>query len=101
MEEALVPSIPIPAHTGRPRADDRRIPSNGICMYVLLSGCRWMDMICLQSMAPSKQFGNDIRSEVEYQRRMDKINIMNSLISRGYTSGLIINIDDLSEIVTL
>lgn len=25
-----------------------------------------------------------------------KINIMNSLISRGYTSGLIINIDDLS-----
>jgi hypothetical protein len=25
-----------------------------------------------------------------------KINIMNSLISRGYASGLIINIDDLS-----
>lgn len=25
-----------------------------------------------------------------------KINIMNSLISRGYTSGLIINIDNLS-----
>ena len=67
----------------------------GSCMYVLLSGCRWMDMICLQSMAPSKQFGNDIRSEVEYQGVWNR-NIMNSLISRGYTSGLIINIDDLS-----
>ena len=33
----------------------------------------WMDgWICLQSMAPSKQFGNDIRSEVEYQRCMEK-----------------------------
>ena len=57
----LVPSIPVPAHTGRPRADDGRSTINGI-LYVLLSGCRWMDMICLQSMAPSKQFGNDIRS---------------------------------------
>ena len=33
------------------------------------------------------------RQEVEYQRCME--NIMNSLISRGYTSGLI-NIDDFS-----
>jgi hypothetical protein len=33
--------------------------------------------------------------EVEYQR-CGKINIMNSLISRGYTSGLINNMDDLS-----
>ena len=71
------------------------ITSMGYCMYVLLSGCRWMNMICLQSMAPSKQFGNDIRSG-GVSKVYGKINIMNSLISRGYTSGLIINIDDLS-----
>jgi hypothetical protein len=51
-----------------------------------------MDMICLQSMAPSKQFGNDIGSEVKWSgvsKVYVKINIMNSLISRGYTSGLL------------
>jgi len=59
----LVPSIPAPVHTGRPRADDRST-INGI-LYVLMSGCRygWMD-ICLQSMAPTKQFGNGTRSGV-------------------------------------
>lgn len=57
----LVPSIPTPAYTGRPRADDRST-INGI-LYVLMSGCRWMD-ICLQSMAPTKQFGNGTRSGV-------------------------------------
>jgi len=34
----LVPSIPAPAHTGRPRADDRST-INGI-LYVLMSGCK-------------------------------------------------------------
>jgi len=38
----LVPSIPLPAYTGRPRADDRSC-INGM-LYVLMSGCRWMDM---------------------------------------------------------
>ena len=71
------------------------VPSMGSCMYVLLNGCRWMNKICLQSMAPSKQFGNDIRRS-GVSKVYGKINIMNSLISRGYTSGLIINIDDLS-----
>jgi transposase len=37
----LVPSIPLPAYTGRPRADDRNY-INGI-LYVLMSGCRWME----------------------------------------------------------
>jgi len=86
----LVPSIPVPAHTGRPRADDRST-INGI-LYVLLSGCRWME--CLQSMAHTKQFGDDTRSGVS--KMYGKINIMNSLISCGYTSGLINNMDDLS-----
>jgi len=39
MEEAVVPSIPVPAHTGRPRADDSRSIINGI-LYVCPFG--WM-----------------------------------------------------------
>ncbi|HET7390216.1 MAG TPA: transposase [Nitrososphaeraceae archaeon] len=34
----LVPSIPAPAHTGRPRADNDRSTINGILYYVLTSG---------------------------------------------------------------
>jgi len=34
--------LPPRARTGRPRADDRRV-INGI-LYVLITGCRWMDM---------------------------------------------------------
>jgi hypothetical protein len=45
-------------------------------------------------MAHTKQFGDDTRSGVS--NVYGKINIMNSLISRGYTSGLINNMDDLS-----
>jgi hypothetical protein len=45
-------------------------------------------------MAHIKQFGDDTRSGVS--KVYGKINIMNSLISRGYTSGLINNMDDLS-----
>jgi|SRR5689334_8444723 transposase len=86
----LVPSIPVPAHTGRPRADDRST-INGI-LYVLLSGCRWMDM-------PPKYgsyktvWGRHKKWSI---KGVWKINIMNSLISCGYTSGLINNMDDLS-----
>jgi len=38
----LAPLMPTPAHTGRPRADDRRT-LNGI-LYVLSTGCRWEDL---------------------------------------------------------
>jgi len=34
--------LPPKAKTGRPRADDRMV-LNGI-LYVLVTGCRWMDM---------------------------------------------------------
>ena len=37
----LLPSIPAPAHTGRPRADDMSA-IDGI-LHVLMSECRWMD----------------------------------------------------------
>jgi transposase len=38
----IVPFLPPPAHTGRPRADDRRT-LEGI-LYVLITGCRWQDL---------------------------------------------------------
>jgi transposase len=38
----IEPLLPPKAETGRPRADDRKT-INGI-LYVLVTGCRWMDM---------------------------------------------------------
>jgi len=40
--EFIEPLLPRKARTGRPRADDRMI-IDGI-LYVLTTGCRWMDM---------------------------------------------------------
>ena len=40
--DLIKPSLPNLAHTGRSRADDRTV-INGV-LYVLMSGCRWMDM---------------------------------------------------------
>jgi transposase len=38
----ISPLLPLPARTGRPRADDRRT-IDGI-LYVLITGCRWQDL---------------------------------------------------------
>src|SRR5215469_6450503 len=38
----IQPLLPPPAHTGRPRADNRRT-IEGI-LYVLITGCRWQDL---------------------------------------------------------
>jgi len=38
----IKPLLPPMSRVGRPRADDRRV-INGI-LYVLTTGCRWMDM---------------------------------------------------------
>lgn len=40
--EKIQPMLPPPAHTGRPRADDRST-INGI-FYVLSNRCRWRDI---------------------------------------------------------
>jgi len=40
--EVIKPLLPPRSRVGKPRADDRRI-INGI-LYVLTTGCRWMDM---------------------------------------------------------
>jgi transposase len=39
--ELIRPLLPPRAKVGRPRADDRKV-LNGI-LYVLTTGCRWMD----------------------------------------------------------
>lgn len=84
----LIPSIPSHSHTGRPRANDRSTV-NGI-LYVLMSGCRWMDM-------PPKYGSYKTVWERHKKWSIKGIwkNMMNSLVSRGYNFGLI-NIDDLS-----
>jgi len=59
-------------------------------LYVLMSGCRWMDM-------PTK-YGSYKTVWERHKKWSDKgvwKNIMNSQVSRRYTSGLI-KIDDLS-----
>jgi transposase len=38
----IMPHLPRPAKTGRPRADDRTM-INAI-MFVLITGCRWIDL---------------------------------------------------------
>jgi transposase len=83
----LVPSIPLPAYTGRPRADDRNC-INGM-LYVLMSGCRWMDM-------PTKygSYKTVWERHKKWSVKGTWKNMMKSLVSRG-SSGLI-KIDDLS-----
>jgi|ERR671930_2125921 transposase len=87
----LVPSIPAHAYTGRPRADDRSSTINGI-LYVLISGCRWMD-----GYMPPKYGSYKTVWERHKKWSIKDVwkNIMNSLVSCGYTSRLM-NIDDLS-----
>src|SRR4051812_40057808 len=89
----LVPSIPAPAHTGRPRADDRSA-INGI-LYVLMSGCRygWMDGYMPPKYGSYKTVWE--RHNKKWSIKGVWKNIMNSLVSCSYASGLI-NIDDLS-----
>ena len=45
----IEPHVPLPAKTGRPRDEDRKI-INGI-IYVLITGCRWSEM--------PKKYGDD------------------------------------------
>jgi hypothetical protein len=65
----LVPSIPAPAHTGRPRADDRSSTINGI-LYVLMSG--YVDGWIYASKVWLVQNSLGTAQEVEYQRCMEK-----------------------------
>jgi len=54
--------IPKPAHTGRPRSNDRMI-LNGI-IYVLISGCRWSEM--------PKRYGDDSTANLRLRKWQQK-----------------------------
>jgi len=86
--DLIKPSLPNLAHTSRPRVDDRTV-INGV-LYVLMSGCRWMDM-------PSK-YGSHKTVWERHKKWSEKgvwKHIMDSLVSHGYQKG-IINVNDLS-----
>ncbi len=82
------PHLPPPARTGRPRNDDRGTV-NGI-IYVLTTGCRWMDMPARYGSHKSvwerhKRWSND----GTWKRVMD------ALVATGYSMG-VIDMDTLS-----
>ena len=86
--EFIIPHVPPKAHTGRPREDDRTT-INGI-LYVLMTGCRWMDM-------PSR-YGSHKTVWERHKKWSEKgvwRAIMDSLVSHGYRTGLV-DADDLS-----
>ncbi len=86
--ELLEPFLPPPARTGRPRNDDRRTV-DGI-LYVLTTGCRWMDMP--EKYGPHKSVWERHKkwSENGTWKR-----VMDALVARGYSEG-IVKVDSLS-----
>ena len=89
----IEPLLPSRASTGRPRADDRAT-MNGI-LFVLITGCRWMDM-------PSR-YGSYVTawrrlrrwSEEDIWRR-----ILDELIAKGHAMGSL-NLDKVAVDSTL
>ncbi|MEM3398004.1 MAG: transposase [Nitrososphaerota archaeon] len=78
--ELIRPLLPPMAKTGRPRVNDRLV-LNGI-LYVLITGCRWMDM-------PSK-YGHYSTAFRRLKRWMELgvwKEILNALISKDYSTG--------------
>jgi len=82
------PYLPPRARTGRPRNDDRST-INGI-LYILITGCRWMDM-------PGK-YGS-YKTVWERHKKWSENGtwkrIMDSLVAKGYSEGKV-NVDSLS-----
>jgi transposase len=78
--ELIRPHLPPRAKVGRPRADDRRV-LNGI-LYVLTTGCRWMDM--------PKRYGHYStawRRLKRWEREGVWSKIVEALASKGYSMG--------------
>ncbi len=74
--------LPPPASTGRPRIDDRTT-INGI-LYVLTTGCRWMDM--------PKRYGDDStvhRRLKQWQQDGTWKKILDAARKTAYVSGVI------------
>lgn len=49
--QRIAPLLPMPARTGRPRADDRHVIE--AILFVLKSGCRWADLPTEYGIHPS------------------------------------------------
>jgi transposase len=76
--EFIRPLIPPPAKEGRPRADDRRTV-NAI-MYVLATGCRWMDL-------PEK-YGDEVTAWRRLRRWEEQgvwVNLLDAIIDQEYS----------------
>jgi transposase len=86
--KVIEPHLPPPARTGRPRNDDR-VTIDGI-VYVLTTGCRWMDM-------PTKYGSHKSVWERHKNWGLDGTwkRVMDALVAKGYSMG-IINMDSLS-----
>jgi transposase len=78
--ELIRPLLPPRAKVGRPRADDRKV-LNGI-LYVLTTGCRWMDM--------PKRYGH-YSTAWRRLKRWEKegvwSRVVKALASKGYSMG--------------
>jgi transposase len=77
----IEPLLPPKAREGRPRSDDRRT-INGI-MYVLTTGCRWMDL-------PAKEYGpkSTVHDRLKDWEKLGVWKkIMDSIVSSGYLQG--------------
>jgi len=84
----IEPHLPPPARTGRPRNDDRATV-NGI-LYILITGCRWMDM-------PAK-YGSHKSVWERHKKWSEKgtwERIMDALAAKGYSEGKV-KVDSLS-----
>ena len=78
----IEPHLPPPARTGRPRNDDRKTV-DGI-IYVLTTGCRWMDLPPKYGSHKSVWERHKIWSEDGTWKR-----VMDALVARGYGMGTI------------
>ena len=80
--------IPKPAHTGRPRSNDRKITNGIIC--VLASGCRWSEM--------PKRYGDDSTANLRLRQWQQKgvwKKVLKSAIQSAHRSGKI-NLQNIS-----
>jgi transposase len=78
--ELIKPLLPPMARVGRPRVDDRMV-LNGI-IYVLLTGCRWMDMPIRYG-----HYSTAFRRLKRWRREGVWSRILMALASRGYSMG--------------
>jgi len=74
------PFLPLRAKTGRPRADDRRTV-NGM-LYVLIAGCRWMDMPLMYG-----SYKACWRRLKEWSVEGVWSKVLEALVSKGYSLG--------------